>query len=160
MQGLQAVEIPLVALIPALGKAQIIVKVSASVELMPSPSISQSSDSYFHQLNKENITHIRHRRVENLLYFILCLEQKYRCVCNFTPPGPFIFIPSLPLAYMIFKQEESEVNFSNAAQHIISGKASQISLAINLGSVPQRKSLGSFGVTRIPLSRQLASFIN
>lgn len=160
MEGLQAVEIPLVAHIHALRKAQIIVKVSTSVELVPSPSISQPSNSYFHQLKKQNTSYIRHRCIENLPWFILCSRQKYRCVCNFTPPGSFILIPSVPLAYMIFKQEESEVNFSNAAQHIISGKASQISLAINLGSVPQRKSLGSFGVIQIPLSMQLASFIN
>lgn len=81
-------------------------------------------------------------------------------VQNFKSLGAFFFTALLPRAYVSFKEEESEVNFSNVEQHIISGKASQISLAINLGSLPQRKSSGSFRVGRIPLSRQLASFIN
>lgn len=65
-----------------------------------------------------------------------------------------------PTWSLYMRREEKEINFSNVVRHIISGKASQISLAINLGSALQRKSSDSFRVTQICLSRHLPSFIN
>lgn len=51
------------------------------------------------------------------------------------------------------------IHFSNIAQQIISTKASRISVAIKLGSVPRRESSESFRVGRIALPKQLTPLL-